>query len=488
LSMEAESQTGQSTPLIGTIPLVVDMDGTLTPVDTLHEMLALLVKEQPLAVLQAAGWVFGGKASFKSKIADRVALDATLLPYNERVLGQIEKARTEGRPVILATASDRRVADAVAGHLGVFDDVIGSDGARNLSSGAKRDALIERFGQGGFDYIGNDAADLPVWEAARQAILVNAPSSVVAEARKRHPDATILSPRAAGSMSLVKAARAYQWSKNFLIFVPILAAQKVSLPLATQALFAFLCISAAASSIYLINDILDLEADRRHPRKRNRPFASGRAPLSHGLVLSVLLILGALVGSLFITPAFTIALLGYLFITLNYSIWIKRFALLDVVVLAGLYTLRIIAGGAATNIEMTLWLLAFSMFLFTSLAFAKRYSEVVELLARDEQSTPGRGYRAGDQNVLMSIGTASGMASVLTLALYLNSATASGLYAHPEYLWMVCPLLLYWISRIWLAAQRERLTDDPIVFAFSDKASRGVFILALIPIAMAIWL
>lgn len=488
MSMEAESQTGQSAPAADAVPLVVDMDGTLTPVDTLHEMVALLIKEQPLTAIRAVGWVLGGKAFFKSKIADRVALNATLLPYNPLVLEQIDEARSEGRPVILATASDRRVADAVAQHLGVFDDVIATAGDRNLSGAVKRDILVERYGQGGFDYIANDAVDLPIWKAARKAILVNAPASVVAQTRALHPDAVILSPRPDCIQPLIKAARVYQWSKNLLIFVPVLNPQQLSTANLLQASLAFLCFCAAASSIYLINDMFDLEADRRHPRKRNRPFASGRTPISQGLALAVLLILGALIGSVLVAPAFAIALLCYLFITVNYSMWIKRYALLDVVVLAGLYTLRIIAGGAATNIEMTLWLLGFSMFLFTSLAFAKRYSEVMELLAGDEQTAPGRGYRAGDQNVLMSIGTASGMASVLTLALYLNSATASGLYAHPEYLWMVCPLLLYWISRIWLAAQREKLTDDPIVFAFSDKASHGVFILALIPIAMALWL
>ena len=483
-----DAQINSRASSANSVPLIVDLDGTLTPVDTLHEALVKLIKEKPFTALRMLGWLFRGKACFKNNVADRVTVDATLLPYNKSVLERIEAAREEDRPVILATASDKRVADTVVAHTGLFDEIIATTGDRNLSGRTKRDVLVERFGVGGFDYIANDAADLHVWEVARQAILVDATKSVVTQARKLHPNAIILSTRSVGLRSLVKAARVYQWLKNLLVFIPVLAGQHVSALNLAQAFFAFLCFCAAASSIYLINDMFDLEADRRHPRKRNRPFASGRAPISYGFGLAVLLMTAALIGSVLIAPAFAMILVCYLFITINYSMWIKRYALIDIVVLAGLYTLRIIAGGAATDISMTLWLLGFSMFLFSSLAFAKRYSEVVELLHRDAQSAHGRGYRAGDQNVLMSIGTASGMASVLTLALYVNSTSASGLYGSPEYLWGICPLLLYWISRIWLAAQRERLTDDPIVFACADKGSRFIFLITLVPVVMALWL
>ncbi len=466
--------------------LVVDLDGTLTPVDTLHEALVKLIKERPRAALKIPRWLAAGKAEFKSNVADHATVDATILPYNAAVLERIEQARSEGWTIVLATASDRRVADAVAEHLGVFDEVIATTGENNLSGGAKRDALIERFGHGGFDYMGNDEADLPVWEAARRKLVVDAPDAVVAKARQMRGDAEIVSARVGVIRPLVKAARIYQWVKNLLIFVPLAASQQLSAANLGNAFLAFLCFCFAASSIYLINDILDLEADRRHPRKRLRPFASGRAPIKNGLVGAVVLMAVALTGAALVAPAFALVLLGYLFVTVNYSMWLKRHAIIDIVVLAGLYTLRILAGGAAIGVPLTLWLLGFSMFLFASLAFAKRYSEVAELLRRDEHTAAGRGYRIGDQNVLMSLGTSCGMASILTLALYVNSTQASGLYGDPRILWAECPLLLYWISRVWFAAQRERLTDDPIVFAFKDRVSRYVFAVALIPIALAL--
>ena len=486
MTIVATKQADPRAPITDTNVLVVDLDGTLTPVDTLHEALVKLIKEQPRAVLQMPQWLAAGKARFKSKVADHATVDATILPYNAAVLERIEQARSEGWTIILATASDRRIADAVADHLGLFDDVIATTGERNLSGGAKRDALIEHFGHGGFDYMGNDDVDHPIWEVARRPLLVDAPDTVVAKARRMRPDAEILSARSRGLKPLIKAARVYQWVKNLLIFVPLLASQQITAANLFQTFLAFFCFSAAASSIYLINDIFDLEADRRHPRKCRRPFASGRAPILHGLVGAIVLMVAALAGAVLVAPAFALVLLGYLFVTVNYSMWLKRYAIIDIVLLAGLYTVRILAGGAAIDVPLTLWLLGFSMFLFSSLAFAKRYAEVVELLHREEQTAAGRGYRIGDQNVMMSLGTTCGVASIVTLALYVNSAAASGLYGNPQFLWAECPLLLYWISRVWLAAQRERLTDDPIVFAFKDRASRYVFAIALVPILLAL--
>ena len=341
------------------IPLVVDLDGTLTRVDTLHEGLIKLVKEKPTASIRAITWLKAGKARFKSKVTEHVSVDVTLLPYNDAVLGEIKTARKEGRPVILATASDKRVAEDVAKHLGLFDQVIATTEEGNLSGKAKREKLVYQFGVRGFDYVANGAVDLPIWQEARQAYLVDAKASVIAQARKIHPDAKVLSSKTNVVSSLMEAARPYQWVKNLLIFIPVLASQHLTVTTLTQSFIAFLCFGAAASSVYLLNDALDLEADRQHPRKRKRPFASGRAPLLTGLITAVLLMLSALIGSLLLAPAFTLVLVSYLFVTVNYSMWIKRYTLIDVVVLAILYTIRILAGGAATDIPLTLWLLGF---------------------------------------------------------------------------------------------------------------------------------
>lgn len=486
--MVIEVQEGTPTPAPPDVALVVDLDGTLTPADTLHEGLVALLKTRPLETLRLPAWLRGGKAHFKREVAARAPLDVSLLPYNELVLDRLRAARAAGRRTVLATASDAATAHAIAAHLGLFDEVIASAGDTNLSGASKRDALVARFGERGFDYMANAAVDKPIWSAARNAILANSSVALADNMRNSHQHVEIMSQSAGIFRTLVEAARLYQWVKNILIFVPILAAQQLGGASLLQAGLAFLFFGLASSSVYLINDIMDLEADRRHPRKRQRPFASGRLALLPGLAAAAILMVVSLIGAFFVAPQFGLVLAGYLLITGNYSLWIKRFALVDVIVLAGLYTLRIIAGGVATDTPLSLWLLAFSMFLFASLAFAKRYAEVAEIFERGETDIDGRGYRAGDQNLLMAVGTAAGIASIVTLALFVNSPTEPDLYRTPELLWGVCPVLLYWVAHIWLAAQRGVLTDDPIVFAFGDTASRAALVAALIPVGLAIWL
>jgi 4-hydroxybenzoate polyprenyltransferase len=486
--MAVEAQSGAPLPAPPEVALAVDLDGTLTLSDTLHEGLFSLLKVRPLDVLRLPAWLSVGKARFKREVAQRAPLDVSLLPYHEPVLEKLRAARAAGRRTVLATASDKMVAQAVADHLGLFDEVIASDGDKNLSGTAKRDALVERFGPGGFDYVANGAVDIPVWSVARTAILANARPSLATDVGNGHDHVETLSRKAGYLGPLLRAARVYQWVKNLLIFVPILAAQQIDGASLLQAALAFVFFSFAASSVYLINDLMDLDADRRHPRKKQRPFAAGQLAVMPSLLTAAGLIAVSLIGAFLVAPLFGLVLIGYLIVTGSYSFWIKRYPLIDVIVLAGLYTLRIIAGSAATDITPTLWLLAFAMFLFTSLAFAKRYAEVADVFKRGESDVDGRGYRAGDQNLLMALGTAAGMASIVTLALFVNNPTDPGLYNTPELLWGVCPVLLYWVAHIWLAAQRGVLTDDPIVFAVRDSASRAALVVALVPIALAIWL
>jgi 4-hydroxybenzoate polyprenyltransferase len=470
------------------VALVVDLDGTLTLTDTLHEGVVKLVKTRPLHVLRMPAWLAAGKARFKHEIAVHAPLDVSLLPYDEALIERARAARMAGRRTVLATASNVTVARKVAEHLGLFDEIIASEADRNITGAAKRDALVERFGAGGFDYMANAPVDKTVWSAARTAILVHASPKLISDIKNSKEHVEILSEKPKFLTNLIEAARLYQWVKNLLIFVPLLAAQQFDGASIVQAGLAFLFFGLAASSVYLVNDLLDLEADRHHPRKRQRPFASGRLAVLPGLFTAAALGLGSLLGALIVGPEFALVLVAYLMITGAYSLWIKRQPLVDIIVLASLYTLRIIAGGAATETPLTLWLLAVSMFLFASLAFAKRYAEVTDVFARGESDVEGRGYRSGDQNVLMALGTASGVASIITLALYVNGSTQSGLYNTPEMLWGVCPVLLYWVAHIWLAAQRGTLTDDPIVFAIRDWASRAAFLVALIPVALAVWL
>lgn len=465
------------------IPLVVDMDGTLVRTDTLHEALLALAARRPLAALGFLGAI-RDKAAFKAGLAELSVAEAAHLPLDAAVLDLVRAARAEGRPVALVSAADRRQVEAVAARVGLFDEVFGtgSEGAgpANLSGAAKAAFLTERYGPRGFDYVGDARADLPVWAAARRALTVRANPGLRAAAARANPEAEHLAPPPSGlaaARPYLKALRPHQWSKNLLIFIPPLAAHAYGQMGA--ALAAFVAFSLVASSVYLINDLLDLSADRAHPRKRERPFASGAIPLAHGVVLAPALVLAAvLISVLFAPPAFLGALALYYVATFAYSLTLKRRLIIDVCTLAGLYTMRLIAGAAATSVPLSPWLLAFSMFLFLALATVKRQAELADQLKAGGAGAAGRAYMVEDLPVLRGIALSSGFSAVLVLALYLNSDVVSSLYARPEVLWGLCPLLLYWVSRVVMITHRGWMTDDPIVFAARDRNSMAVAALA----------
>ncbi|WP_226859357.1 UbiA family prenyltransferase [Acidithiobacillus albertensis] len=273
-----------------------------------------------------------------------------------------------------------------------------------------------------------------------------------------------------------KALRVHQWLKNILVFIPMLLAHQISnVSLWANGLLAFISFSLCASSVYLLNDLLDLSADRLHPRKRLRPFASGELSMVQGIALIPLLLLAAFtIAALWLPTDFVIVLVVYYLLTVSYSFWLKAVVLLDALLLAGLYTIRIIGGMAATQIGPSFWLLTFSIFLFFSLALIKRYSELLALKQRGQLTTHGRGYHVEDLVMLMGFGVACGFMAVLVSALYINSDKVKVLYQHPAFLWLVSPILLYWISRIWLIAHRGGMHDDPVVFAAKDKGSWAV--------------
>ena len=468
------------------VPLCVDLDGTLIRTDLLHEAALMLVRRNPLVLLGFLAWLIKGRAYLKRQIALRAQVDIVGLPYDERVLDWL-KDRDPGRRCVLCTASDRIFAEQVAAHVGLFDEVIGSDGVRNLGGYGKRDALCERYGERGFDYAGNAAPDLRVWPHARRAIVVNASARVLRRARALSEVERVFPHVRAGWRAWLVALRVHQWPKNALVFVPLGAAHLAFAPMAvTSALIAFLAFSLCASGAYLLNDLFDLEADRRHPRKRLRPFAVGSLAIRSGLVASLLLTLTAFAVASALSPGFMGVLLVYAMITLTYSLRLKRAVMLDVVTLAGLYTTRIIGGAVAIAVPASLWLLAFSMFLFLSLAMVKRYAEVHRIAATSETRVAGRGYAIDDLPLIQSLGTASGYLSVLVLAFYINSTKSTELYRHHHVLWVLTPLLLYWISRVWLLARRGRMHDDPVVFALTDKVSLGVLGIFALVIFLAI--
>jgi 4-hydroxybenzoate polyprenyltransferase len=467
------------------IPLCVDLDGTLIRTDVLLESFLGLVKSSPLRAIRALFGLRRGRAEFKQDIADQVDLDASLLPYDDEVLAYLREERAGGRRIVLATATNEKYARQIAEHVGLFDEVLASDSKTNLSAERKLDRLRRRFGSGNFDYAGNSHADLRIWPEARSALLVRPEPGVEPRAARCSRVTRVFPANGGGTTAWLRAMRPHQWLKNLLLLVPLVAAHRISeVALLATALLAFVSFSLCASSAYVVNDLLDLRADRHHPRKRLRPLASGALSVQQGLGLSLVLVacgfgLGAIVSMAFLG---VVAL--YYALTLAYSLAIKNRSVADIMLLAGLYTLRIIAGGVAVQIVPTFWLLAFSMFVFLSLAIVKRYSEIAGLRNTNQTTTMGRGYHVGDLPTLLSLGAASGYTAVLVLALYINSSLVVGLYENPIYLWGLPPLLLYWFSRLWIGAGRGKIDDDPLVFALRDGVSRWVFVAA----ALTLWL
>ncbi|OGQ10217.1 MAG: hypothetical protein A2138_08640 [Deltaproteobacteria bacterium RBG_16_71_12] len=458
--------------------LVVDLDGTLVRGDLLAESFFSVLKHNPFAALFAGAALFGGRAQLKRALAERAALDVASLPYDDEVLALIEEHRAAGTRIVLATATDERLADAVASHLGVFDDVWASNGTDNLKGDKKRAVIEERAAGKPWAYVGDADADVDIFRAAPAAIAV-APASRIARWKTKGLSFTReLVREGASPGALVGAMRPHQWAKNLLLFVPLFLAHRPDAAEWLRALLAFVSFCLVASAAYIGNDLMDLTADRRHPKKRRRAFAAGRLPLFAGLVMvPALLGAGAAVALLLPLP-FLAALAVYAVSTVAYSWRLKQLLVVDVVVLAGLYTLRLVAGALAAEVEMSFWLSAFSLFIFTSLALAKRHTELGMWAAEKQEKVAGRGYLVDDRVQVGSLGAAAGFVAVLVLALYIHSDDVRRLYARPTVLWGVLPLLLYWINRVWVLAARGVLHDDPIVFALRDRASWIVALLA----------
>ena len=470
-------------------PLVVDLDGTLLKSDVLYLSFFSYSKRNVPYVLVPLVWLLQSKALLKSKLAEHAPIDVTVLPYDEKVLSFLKKEKEKNRNIVLATASHITYATQIAEHLGLFDTVMATDSKVNLSSHKKQKALVAKFGEKGFDYIGNSRADLVIWQSARKAYLVNPERGVEQRAKKNGNVEKVFISRKHALQTWLKALRPHQWLKNLLIFIPLLAAHEfTNLPLATQALLAFLFFSLCASSAYLLNDLVDLEDDIHHSRKKHRPLTSGDLSIKAGAISIPLLFLAAFTGSLLMLPwQFTASLGVYYTLTLLYSFLMKRIAALDIISLAVLYTMRIIAGSFACGLVPTFWILAFSMFLFLSLALVKRYAELHDACEKGKtEKTKGRGYFPGDLGIISSLGTASGYLSVMVLALYIQDAKTLTLYSNPEIIWLACPLLLYWISRIWILTHRGHMHDDPVLFAVKDKTSLivGVFFASVFVFAL----
>jgi 4-hydroxybenzoate polyprenyltransferase/phosphoserine phosphatase len=455
--------------------LFVDLDGTLVRTDLLYETLMCAIKRNPWIVFLLPVWLLRGRAYLKRRLAEAGPVRVDLLPYDPEVLDRIAAARAGTRRVVLATATDALIAERVAAHLGIFDGVIASDGTTNLKSRRKLSA-IRAWSDAPFDYVGDSAADVPIWLASSRAIAVRTHARILKRVIGAGPQVETIGGKGRGLSAAFRALRPHQWAKNALIFLPLLASHLYfDLSLWARDAIAFAAFCLCASSVYILNDLLDLESDRRHPRKRRRPFAAGELPIRFGLAAVIVLLLASFGLAILGGIPVLIVLAIYFALTLSYSLTLKALVLVDTIVLAGLYTMRVIAGYAATQIVPTFWLLAFALFLFFGLAMLKRFSELVDVRKRNAEGPPGRGYRADDLDVVGVFGAVTSGLAVLILALYINTADVTRLYAHPEILWGIVPVLLYWISKIWLIAHRGEMHEDPVVYALTDRESLTVF-------------
>ncbi len=454
-------------------PLCVDLDGTLVKSDTLFDGACQFLRRHPLEFWKLALWTTKGKARLKTEVARHSELDAGRLPYNRELLHFLEGQCSDGRAIYLATGADGPLAERVAGHLGIFAGVLATDQHTNLTSKRKLARLREQFGE--FDYIGNSRADLPLLANAGEAMLANPTVGLRAGVRTQHIRvARTFLDRQPLVRTALKAARLHQWAKNILIFLPLALSHRLGAGLWAAAVAAFFCFSFVASANYVMNDLLDIESDRRHPSKRYRPFAAADLSVPAGVALAAGLIVAAGMILPWLPAGFAFWLCLYVVATAAYSFYLKRVVVVDVLILSGLYTVRMLAGGAATLTEISPWLAGFSTLLFLSLAMVKRFSELENLRERGGTGSHGRGYLVSDLEQIRSFGTASAYAAVVVLMLYIARPDVTELYRHAGRLWLTVPLLLFWLTRIWLLASRGELDDDPVIFAIRDRVSIGV--------------
>jgi len=473
------------------IPIVVDLDGTLIRSDLLYESASQFIIQNPFQLLKLPYWlVKKGISYLKTQLAGVAQIDVALLPYNHSLIEWLRQEKQSGRKLVLATASDERLANSVAKHIGLFDEVFGSKYPVNLKSDLKRDHLVDLYGENGFDYVGNSSADLPIWDRARRAYIVGNSRNLICTLKKtgKLVQSFPLGPDDSGIITAwLKELRIHQWAKNILVLVPLVAAHKYAdISSILDASLAFLLFSLVASSAYVLNDLVDIQNDRAHKYKYIRPIAAGRLSIpSAWVVWPALAVIPFIIAFSALPMRFGLVLATYFLLTLAYSFVLKKIAILDVLVLACLYTIRIIAGAFVIGVPLSFWLISLSLFLFTGLAFIKRYSELLPLKDKPNGEVKGRGYLSEDLTMVASMGISASYCSVLVAALYVQDSHTAVLYRTPQIIWLVCPILLYWVSYMWLMTIRGRLHEDPIAYALKNGPSWvilgliiGVFVMA----------
>ena len=470
------------------IILVVDLNGTLIRTDIFQEAFWSSFSKDWKTPFKVINLLSNDKVKIKENLDNLSEIDIRLLPYNKLVIEYIKQFNNNGGHTVLITNNNINIAKKIANYLGFFDEVHQYSSSRNLVGEKKRELLISLFGKKKFNYIGSSQSDIPVWKNAFKAINVNTSNRL----RKQCNNVNINNEHLENNNSIntlliyLQSLRPHQWLKNILVFFPMLASHKLTGSYFLESLFAFISFSLISSSVYIVNDLLDLKADRLHPRKNKRPFASGSIPINNGLILALILFIIGIFTTVLLNKSFLVILLSYFVITSAYSLFLKRKAFIDICALASLYTLRIIGGGAATHIEISFWLLGFSIFIFLSLAAVKRQAEIVDLNERRTSKIIGRNYGVDDLKMVRSIALITGFLSVLVIAAYINSPEVLILYSQPQILWALCCVLFYWLIKMILAANNGKMHDDPLIYAIKDKISQLVFIITIIIILLSV--
>jgi len=475
-------------PPTPTTPLFVDLDGTVLRSDLLFESVLWLLRHKPWVLLLAPFWLMRGRARLKFEVANRAQPIIESQPRNPEFDAFLRGEAERGRDLILISASDERLTRLVANHVGHFVDAIGSDESTNLKGHNKLIRIRHLCGDSAFAYAGDSAADLVIWQHAEQRITVNASKEIRTQLANHQPvsrETLHFDIPGSSLRAFWRALRPHQWLKNSLLFLPLLLSHQADdLPLLFAACVGFISFSLCASSVYLLNDMLDLESDRQHVSKHKRPFASGDLSLRFGFVAAPLLLLASFAIAASLPASFMLVLTAYWITTLLYSLYIKSYFLLDAVVLAGLFTLRIVAGSAAIGVVTTDWLLAFSLFLFFGLALVKRHAELMNLQKAGKLASAGRGYNVRHLALIRRLGSAANLAAIAVFAVYALAPSTTQLYSQPLILLGVCPPMIYLVLRLWRIARAGQLQEDPVRFAMQDLRSQ----LLLGACALIIWL
>ncbi len=444
-------------------PLICELDGTLLKTDLRSERLMRKAKH----ILKR---VISSDTDSKQTQLDNNATN-TSLPINEEIFEFLQARRSAGQSLVLRSDEDSEHVTSLLGDKYIFEEVISHNNAELLKS---------KFGE--FDYLGTERTPLSTWQAATNCFTVETGSKTPEKLKQNNLKLSQqFSVSRGDAKSIFKSLRVYQWLKNLLVFVPIITSQQLNNTAALKSsIIMFFCFSMVASFGYIVNDLLDLQSDRSHPVKRTRPFASGALSVGHGVFIGIVLLALAGIGGLFLPVEANLALGIYLMLTVLYSLYLKTKLMIDVVALGGLFTLRVIGGAAAIESELSFYLLSFSIFIFSSLAMVKRFAELDNLQKRNKLAARGRGYQVGDIESVRIIGISLGYMSVFIMGQYINSPLVTQYYNHPKFIWLLFPLLTFWLGRLWILASRGEVNEDPLIFTIKDTTSLLVVAVSVI--------